>query len=224
MDTLQTKRGLFIALEGMDGSGKSVGTAKLTGLLKAEGMNVIQTREVGGTHFGEQTRKLIFDSNNQVTPLTRLLAVLAARNQHVCEVIMPAIESGMSVVTDRFNDTTFVYQGCVDELMPAYYELSALSCLSNITRRADVTVFFEVDPQVAFTRGTARSNVDNDQYKREIDTTRKVAHGYQLVRDRLSMLQQKNFFTINGNQTLQEVEESLKQIAKFIATRYLDPK
>jgi dTMP kinase len=217
------QRGLFIVMEGMDGSGKSVGAQVFEQFLKDEGLNLITTREVGGTRFGEEIRKLIFDSKNPVDPMARFMAILAARQQHVKEVIMPNIEKGISVLSDRFNDTTFVYQGVVDGLMSSYYELQAMRGLTSIFRRADITVFFSVDPKIAYERGTARVSVDNDQYKRGLDTAVEVARGYQLVVDRLSQEQRKNFFTINGNQSMDQVKDDLRELAKHIVLCYKDP-
>lgn len=224
MSVRDTKRGLFIVLEGMDGSGKSVGLSHFTRYLAEEGLKLIQTREIGGTPFGEQIRSLIFNSANPVDPLARMLACLAARQQHVTEVIRPNIEKGITVLSDRFFDSTFVYQACVDGLESAFYELAVLKNLEPIFKRPDITIFFKVDAGVAYERGSARTNLDNDQYKRGIAMAQKVAHGYQLVQDRLSFEQAKNFFTIDGNQDVEGVKSQLKYLARHIAQRYLDPR
>jgi dTMP kinase len=220
----EVKRGLFIAMEGMDGSGKSEGAKHFGNFLREEGLKILETREVGGTPFGEKIRSMIFTSNEPVDPMARFLAILAARQQHVTAVIKPAIESGISVLSDRFNDTTFVYQAMVDGLESAYYELAALRNLETIFKRADITVLFKVDAEVAYARGTSRVNLDNDQYKRGIETARKVARGYQIVEDRMSVDQKRNLFVVDGNQTIEQVHANLRYIARHIVRAYLDPK
>lgn len=223
MSILNKPRGLFIVLEGMDGSGKSLGTSNFLGYLKEEGLNVIATREIGGTDFGENIRKLIFDRAKPVDPLARLLACLASRQQHVREVIFPNIENGVSVMSDRFYDSTFVYQACVDELKSAYYELSPLRCLSNIFRRPDITLLFKVDAEIAFERGGTRDKLDNDQYKRDLEQAKLVAAGYNLMYAQLSLAQRKNVFVIDGNESIDEVNARLQLIAKDIVFRYKNP-
>jgi dTMP kinase len=223
MSVRDIKRGLFIVMEGMDGSGKSVGTKHFAGFLKEEGLKLIETREIGGTPFGDKIRAMIFNSAEPVDPLARMLACLASRQQHVVDVIQPAIERGDSVLSDRFFDSTFVYQACLDGKMSAYYELAMLRCLEPLFRRPDITVFFEVDPEVAFERGSGRTNLDNDQYKRSKEMAHKIAQSYQLVRDRLTVDQKKNIFVIDGNKTLEEVEAQLRYIARHIVRGYLDP-
>lgn len=223
MSTRDTKRGLFIVMEGMDGSGKSVGTAHFATFLKDEGLDLVQTREIGGTPFGEKIRGLIFNSSEPVDPTARFLACLASRQQHVMDVIKPNIEKGVSVLSDRFFDSTFVYQALIDNLQSTYYELAATQGLQHLFKRPDITIFFRVDPDVAHERGNARTNLDNDQYKRNLETARKVARGYDIVMDRLSIEQRKNSFIVNGNQSVAQVTDDLRQIAKHIVRGYLEP-
>lgn len=223
MSVRDTKRGLFIAVEGMDGSGKTQGTKALAGYLLEEGLNFVQTREIGGTPFSEKIRSMMFDSKNPIDPLTRLLCALTARQQHVTDVIKPAIAAGQSVLTDRFFDSTFVYQGVVDNQMSMYYELAATRTLQHLFVRPDITVFLLADPEVAFERGTARTDVDNDQYKRSLDVARKVAKGYQMVIDRLTIEQRKNAFVVDCNRPLEEVFKDLRMIAHRIVQGYENP-
>ena len=104
--------GLFVTLEGIEGSGKSTQADRLRESLEAEGFSVVRTREPGGTPFAEQIRKLVLNLGEEpVFPETELLLFLAARAQHVRGLIAPALAKGQVVICDRFTDATLAYQG-----------------------------------------------------------------------------------------------------------------
>lgn len=113
MATPQKKpTGIFITLEGGEGSGKTTQALRLCRSLTAQGHDVLHTREPGGTPVAEQLRSVLLDSSAEViAPETEALLILAARRQHVDRVIQPALERGMIVVCDRFSDSTMAYQG-----------------------------------------------------------------------------------------------------------------
>lgn len=102
----------FITLEGSEGAGKSTNLEVLVQTMQARGLDVYVTREPGGTEMAEEIRQLILaDRSEEVTPLTELLLMFAARAQHVSQVIRPRLEQGQWVVCDRFVDTSYAYQG-----------------------------------------------------------------------------------------------------------------
>ena len=104
--------GLFITLEGIEGSGKTTQAGLLARSLEAEGLTVLQTREPGGTDLAEKIRSLVLnDAKEPVHAETELLLFLAARAQHVRERLRPALERGEVVICDRFSDATRAYQG-----------------------------------------------------------------------------------------------------------------
>lgn len=106
------KRGVFITLEGTDGTGKSTQLRLLASWLRRSGFSVCVTREPGGTRTGEEIRRLLLGpSGRSISPLTELLLMYAARAQHVEEVIRPALARGDVVLSDRYNDSSFAYQG-----------------------------------------------------------------------------------------------------------------
>lgn len=108
----KTKAGIFITLEGGEGSGKTTHATRLCRLLTAQGHEVLHTREPGGTHVAEQLRSVLLDSSTEaIAPETEALLILAARRQHVDHVIKPALKRGLIVVCDRFSDSTMAYQG-----------------------------------------------------------------------------------------------------------------
>lgn len=104
--------GIFITLEGGEGSGKTTQATRLCRLLAAQGYKVLHTREPGGTPVAEKLRSILLDSSAEgIAPETEALLILAARRQHVDHIIKPALKRGMIVVCDRFSDSTMAYQG-----------------------------------------------------------------------------------------------------------------
>ena len=105
-------RGKFITIEGLDGCGKSTQLEKLAGVLRNDGINVLVTREPGGTPVGEKVRAVLLDSRTSgLSPHAELALMFGARAQHVDEVILPALAEGEWVLCDRFTDSTEAYQG-----------------------------------------------------------------------------------------------------------------
>ena len=105
------KKGLFITFEGMDGAGKTTQIRLLKAHLEAKGHFVLLTREPGGTPISDQIRALILDVNNTgMDPMAELLLYYASRAQHIQEVILPALKKGVTVICDRFYDSSYAYQ------------------------------------------------------------------------------------------------------------------
>ncbi len=112
MSTTEPRRGLFITFEGIDGSGKTTQMRLLAGALRAEGREVVENYEPGGTPIGTQIRRILLDAANQaLSPTAELLLYFASRAQNVDELIQPALRAGKIVLSDRFTDSTLVYQG-----------------------------------------------------------------------------------------------------------------
>lgn len=101
----------FITLDGIDGAGKSTNLATMRAWFEAHALPVLFTREPGGTPIGEAIRQLLLDPATEANVRTETLLMFAARQQHLDEVIRPALASGVNVVSDRFTDATFAYQG-----------------------------------------------------------------------------------------------------------------
>jgi len=105
-------RGKFITIEGLDGCGKSTQLGRLAAVLREDGINVLETREPGGTPAGEKIRAVLLDSRTSgLSPRAELALMFGARAQHVDEVILPALAAGVWVLCDRFTDSTEAYQG-----------------------------------------------------------------------------------------------------------------
>ncbi len=156
------KKGMFISFEGPDGSGKSTHIRLLSEKLKAQGYVVTVTREPGGCPISEKIRELVLDPvNKEMTPMAEALLYAAARAQHVAEVIEPALARGEIVITDRFVDSSIVYQGVGRSLGEAIVKQINEPATGGLL--PDVTFFMSVD-----TGETARRISDREQDRLEL--------------------------------------------------------
>ncbi len=149
------RRGLFITLEGMDGSGKSTQLRLLAGHLRGQGWKITITREPGGTRIGERIRGILLASSTQgLSPLTELALMYAARAQHLDQVIRPALEGGGIVLSDRYNDASMAYQGYGRQLGPAVVKaLDRIICGST---QPDLTLILDLPVQRSLGRAKGR--------------------------------------------------------------------
>ncbi|MBO0911644.1 MAG: dTMP kinase [Acidobacteria bacterium] len=105
-------RGKFVTFEGLDGAGKSTQLELLAGKLRDGGLEVVVTREPGGTRAGDTIRRLLLDTEtSDLTPMAELALMFASRAQHIAEIILPGVEAGRAVLSDRFTDSSEAYQG-----------------------------------------------------------------------------------------------------------------
>ena len=153
----------FITLDGIDGSGKSTHLAAMRDWFAARGLPVLITREPGGTPLGEELRRLLLDPAAQVGLRTETLLMFAARQQHLDDVILPALEQGVHVVSDRFTDATFAYQGGGRGLPEA--DIAALEHWVQRGLRPDLTLILDVPAEVSFAR-VAKAR-DKDRFEQE---------------------------------------------------------
>ncbi|MEN9842743.1 MAG: hypothetical protein RLZZ612_572 [Pseudomonadota bacterium] len=157
-NTVQTgPSGLFISFEGIDGAGKSSHIAALASAFRAQGRIVTLTREPGGTPLAEKLRALVL--HDPMDALTEALLVFAARRDHLAQVIEPALQRGEVVISDRFTDATFAYQGggrgfdvLVLQTLEAWVQGHALPNGQHALRQPDLTLWFELAPAVAAAR------------------------------------------------------------------------
>lgn len=154
-------RGLFITLEGMEGTGKSTQVDYLRKLFERAGRKVVRTREPGGTRAGEAIRELLLfrKKGHALSPRTELLLMFAARQQHVAEVILPALKAGRVVLCDRFTDSTYAYQGGGHGVRAA--DIRALEHWVQGGLRPDLTFLFDLPVEVGLRRAGIRSSGGN---------------------------------------------------------------
>ncbi len=169
-------KGKFITLEGGEGVGKTTNLAVVKACLEAAGKRVLLTREPGGTPIGEKIRTILLDKGN--APLlasAELLLVFAARVQHVEEVIRPAIERGEWVLSDRFTDASYAYQGGgrgIDSARIAYLETWLLDNL-----QPDFTLLLDTSPTIGKHRAGLRAELDRFESE-ELAFFERVRQGY----------------------------------------------
>ncbi|WP_412004948.1 dTMP kinase [Micrococcus yunnanensis] len=156
MSTQTEHRGLFVAVEGPDGSGKSTQARALTEVLRAAGHEVVLTREPGGSDLGETLRELLLDPEHApVDPRTEALLFAAARSAHAVRTLRPALARGAVVVTDRYVDSSVAYQGAARGLGEA--RIAALNEWATDGLVPDLTVLIDVDAATAADRRDRRA-------------------------------------------------------------------
>jgi dTMP kinase len=152
-------QGLFISFEGPDGAGKTTQVKLLAKLLAASGHKVTVTREPGGTPLGDKIRTLLLDlANSEMCAETEALLYAAARAQHVTQVIAPALARGEVVITDRYVDSTIVYQGAARALNQK--QLEVLNTFAVKETMPDLTILLDAEVALLQPRLTDRGNFD----------------------------------------------------------------
>lgn len=156
-------RGRFITVEGTEGVGKSTNIRAIVQLLEARGIEVVATREPGGTPLAEELRTMLLVARDEpVAAMTEVLLMFAARAQHLSQVVRPALAVGKWVVCDRFTDATFAYQGG-----GRGFDTSVIEALANIVHgdlEPDLTIYLDVPVEVGLARIDAR---DRDRFESE---------------------------------------------------------
>ena len=151
--------GLFITFEGPEGAGKSTNLRYLADCLRAAGCDPLLTREPGGTPIAEQIRTLLLANHSeQMNSDAELLLMFAARAQHLNQVIRPALAQGRVVISDRFTDATYAYQGGGRGI--DMQRIAALETWVQGDLRPDLTLLFDVPVEVGLARAKARSALD----------------------------------------------------------------
>ncbi|MBB1076915.1 dTMP kinase [Rhodoferax sp. 4810] len=176
-----TQRGLFISFEGIDGAGKSTHIAALAQAFEVQGRVVTLTREPGGTPLAEKLRTIIL--NDAMDALTEAMLVFAARRDHLQQLIEPALARGEVVISDRFTDATFAYQGGgrgYDWQTLLYLEQlvqTAQGLEGDFVRQPDLTLWFELHPEIAAQR-LAGARVPDKFESQSAAFFQRVSQGY----------------------------------------------
>ncbi len=204
-------RGRFITLEGSEGSGKSTNLAFIHQQLQAAGLDVVLTREPGGTPLSERIRELLLDHRNSTMHSdTELLLMFAARAQHIREVILPALERGQWVLCDRFTDATYAYQGAGRGIDVA--RIAQLEQWVQGDLRPDLTFFLDLPVSVGLARASERAELDRFE-REQIDFFERVRHGYLAQVERYP----KRYRLVDASQPLEQVQAQLAgQISDYL--------
>jgi dTMP kinase len=151
--------GAFITFEGIDGCGKSTQMRLLASELRMRGMEVVTTREPGGTPLGKRLRTVLLDPQIEVDPLAELLLFAADRAQHVRTMLRPAIESGSVVLSDRYADATAAYQGAGRNFTTEM--ITEVINLATGGLKPDLTLIFDLPVEECLARTSRRTETDN---------------------------------------------------------------
>lgn len=173
-------QGLFISFEGIDGAGKSSHVQAVADAFRAQGRAVTVTREPGGTPLAEKLRALAL--NDPMDPLTEALLMFAARRDHLLQVIEPALARGDVVLSDRFTDATFAYQGGgrgFDWKVLAELECWVQRTPEQAFRQPQLTLLFELDPAIAAER-LAGARLPDKFESQPVEFFTRVARGYAM--------------------------------------------
>lgn len=160
MEPMTTATGVFVALEGGEGAGKSTQAGRLAAWLRGEGYEVVVTREPGGTDIGASLRSLLLHPDSVVSDRTEALVYAADRAEHVQSLIRPALARGAVVVTDRYTDSTLAYQGAGRGL-----DMGALKWLcawATQGLRPHLTILLDIDPETGLGRAGEHDRIESE--------------------------------------------------------------
>ena len=210
-------RGKFITFEGIDGSGKSTQLRMLASELLMQGFKVLMTCEPGGTPLGRRLREAFLETEENVLPLAELLLFAADRAQHVNFLVKPAIEEGKIVISDRYADATFAYQGAgrgfPEKTVNQVIELATDGLKPNLT------LFFDLPIEKALLRMNSRSH--NGEQKNRMD--KETAEFYERVRAaylKIAANEPERFRIINASRSIDEIHTKVMEIvSEFLENR-----
>ncbi len=208
-------RGAFITVEGADGAGKTTQMDFIEGWLTDRGIDVVRTREPGGTPLGERLRDLLLhDKDLSISADTELMMVFAARRQHIEELILPAMEAGRWVLSDRFTDATYAYQGAgrgISEQRIALLEQWVQEGLFP-----DLTLVLDVALEVGVSRSEGRNDT-RDRFEREAVEFKQAVR--QCYLDRARRYSDRIRVIDAGEELLQVQRCIAQQLHGFVADR-----
>jgi dTMP kinase len=211
-----THRGRFITFEGLDGCGKSTQLEKLAGVLRAQGLSVIVTREPGGTETGEKIRKLLLDTaTSELSPMAELALMFASRAQHIKEIIRPAMAEGKIVLCDRFTDSTEAYQGGGRKLGSA--PVLALHRILCGDLQPELTILMDSDVahsvERARRRNRTRGRGENDEGRFEQENRRffgRVRNAYLALAAR----EQQRVVVVDARGAVNETHKKIVEVVR----------
>ncbi len=198
-------RGLFIVLEGPDGSGKSTMANMIGEYYKNEGREIVFTREPGGTKISEQIRDIILDNNNiEMAYTTEALLYAASRAQHVAEFIKPHLEQGKVVISERYVYSSIVYQGIGRKL--GIQKVKEINDFAIDGLKPDLVLFFDINPEKALNRKLSQGNGDRLENE-EIAFHKSVYEGYKEI-----LKHYDEIVSINADKNVNELFYDIKSI------------
>jgi len=197
-------RGVFITLEGGDGSGKTTQAELLRGWLADRGRTVLRTREPGGTEVGVEVREIVLHHRGDITPRAEALLYAADRAHHVATVVRPALERGEVVIQDRYIDSSVAYQGAGRVLDPE--EVRGLSEWATEGLRPDLTILLDLDADAA--RG--RLDEARTRYDRLEAEASEFHDRVRTAYLRLAEAEPERFLVVDASRPVDEIAEAIR--------------
>lgn len=214
MNNNKILRGKFITFEGIDGSGKSTQLRLIANDLRFRGLSVLTTQEPGGTPLGRRLRETFLETDENVDPLAELLLFAADRAQHVNFLIKPALAEEKIVISDRYADATYAYQGAGRGF--SQNTIKQVIKLATDGLKPDLTLFFDLPVETALLRTNIRST--KGEQKNRMD--KEKSDFYERVRAsylELAAKESKRFRVIDASRSVEEVHAEALEIAiKFL--------
>ncbi|MGN7765767.1 dTMP kinase [Paenibacillus sp. P46E] len=204
------QEGFFITLEGGDGSGKTTVLGRVAAYLQNHSMPYLITREPGGIEIAEKIRSIILDpAHTAMDARTEALLYAASRSQHLAEVVEPALKEGLTVLCDRFVDSSLVYQGYARGL--GIEEVRKINQFATSGRTPDLTFYLDVDPEVGLSRIAA--NEEREVNRLDLESLafhQKVRDGYcQVIKS-----DPERIVVLDANRPIHMVEQDIVRILK----------
>jgi dTMP kinase len=214
--TTRARLGQFLTLEGIDGAGKSSHLNWAAGYLSDQGIEVVTTREPGGTPLGDQIRSLLL--NASMTPATECLLLFAGRAEHLAEVINPALSRGAWVISDRFTDATYAYQCGGRGMVPE--RIAVLESWTQQGQHPNRTWLFDVPLAVAKQRRSIRNETQgSDRFESEPEPFHQRVQDQYLQR---AQAHPERFLLIDARQSIQQIRQQLAMDLDGLLKSYRD--
>lgn len=206
------QRGKFLTIEGTEGVGKSTNLAFVRDWLVARGLEVVVTREPGGTPLAEEVRGLLLSKRDEfVDETAELLLVFAARAQHLTQVIKPALARGAWVLSDRFTDATYAYQGGGRGLSKSVIEQLEQLVQGNL--RPDLTLILDIDVELGLNRARQRGELDRFESE-AIGFFERVRAAYR----QRAQVAPERYAVVDAGKTLPEVQAEIDRVLAALLT------
>lgn len=202
--------GIFITIEGPEGSGKTTVAKKVVEKLQEEGYKVLYTREPGGVGIAEKIRDIILDvDNTNLDPRSEALLYAASRRQHLVEKVIPALNEGYIVICDRFVDSSLAYQGYARNI--GIDEIYNINMFAINNTWPDITILLDIDPEVGLERIKQNRQDEVNRLDLEgINFHNLVSKGYQIIKNKYA----DRFTLVDGNKSKEEVFDEVYKIIK----------
>ena len=199
------KKGLFITFEGIEGCGKSTQARMLKDFLIEAGKDVFLTREPGGPKIAEEIRKMLLSVNNkEMLPQTEVLLYMASRSQHTGEWIIPELEKGKTVISDRYYDSTFAYQGAARKIDGKL--IDTIRRYATFGLVPDITFLVDLPEEIGLSRILAK---DADRLEQEsMEFHKRVREGFLV----LARNEPERFVVLDGKKSIKEIHKEVIKI------------